>query len=221
MNNWLGLFICFFYVFAAIGLAEGLRHRYGYSSDFTRKVIHISVGMMSWLVPFLFDSPWFFVVAALSFAAINLLDWRYGFFAAMVSSDRSNLGTVYFPLAAAAVVIFFWEQPRLLVAALMPLTWGDGLAPVVGRAVGRNGYSIFGSHRTLEGSAGFVLAASLFAWLALSLVTGSPAINPAAALLPALVLGFVTALVEAVSTWGLDNVSITVAAVLILNAWPF
>ena len=102
MNNTLGLILCFTYIFAMIGLAEGLRRWRGYGSSFTRKVIHIGVGMMSWFIPFLFTSPWPFVAACAAFMVINLLDWRYGFISAMQSSSRSNLGTVYFPLAAAA-----------------------------------------------------------------------------------------------------------------------
>jgi hypothetical protein len=31
----------------------------------------------------------------------------------------------------------------------------------------------------------------------------------------------VTTLIEAVSIWGLDNLAVTAAAVLILNWWPF
>ncbi|MGD8584060.1 MAG: hypothetical protein PVJ75_01800 [Chloroflexota bacterium] len=92
MNNLIGLIIAFSYIFAAIGLAEGLRRWRGYGSGFTRKVIHIGVGMLSWLVPFLFDSPWPFVFACFVFVVINLLDYKYGFMAAMASSDRSNLG---------------------------------------------------------------------------------------------------------------------------------
>ena len=221
MNNFLGLLICFAYVFAIIGLGEGLRRWRGYGSDFTRKVIHIGVGMMSWGLHFLFDTPWFFVIACLAFMAINLLDWRYGFFAAMASSDRSNLGTVYFPLAAGVVALLFWQQPPLMVAALMPLTWGDGMAPVVGKAYGRRLYVVHTSTRSLEGSAGFFIACFFFTWLALWAVGGSPDVTPPAALLPALLVTTATTLVEAVSIWGLDNLSITAVAILVLQFWPF
>jgi phytol kinase len=221
MTNTLGFLIALVYIFAIIGAAEGLRRWRGYSSDFTRKVIHIGVGMLSWALPFLFTSPWPFVIACAAFMIINFLDWRYGFFAAMASTDRSNLGTVYFPFAAAIVALLFWDRPPLMVAALMPLTWGDGLAPVVGRAFGRHPYTVQGHRRTLEGSTGFFLAALLFTWLALWLVDGPPHLNPAAALLPALIVSAATALVEAVSIWGLDNLTITAVAILILSAWPF
>jgi phytol kinase len=221
MNNWLGLLLCFLYIVAVIGLAEALRRWRDYSTNFTRKVIHIGVGMMSWFLHILFDNPWFFIAAALSFMVINLLDWRYHFFAAMASSDRSNLGTVYFPLAAAAVAYLFWDRPPLMVAALMPLTWGDGLAPVIGRMYGRRSYTVHTSIRTLEGSAGFFVAGFTFTWLALWIMPGPPAISPLTALLPALVITLVTTAIEAVSIFGLDNITITAAAILILSFWPF
>jgi len=221
MNNTLGFILCLVYVFSIIGLAEGLRRWQGYSSGFTRKVIHIGVGMMSWFLHLLFTSPWPFVAACGAFMVINLLDWRYDFFKAMKSSSRSNLGTVYFPLAAAVVALVFWDQPPLMVAALMPLTWGDGLAPVIGAAWGKRVYRIHTSTRTLEGSAGFFVAGFVFTWLALWVMPGLPDITPVAALLPALVIMAVTTLIEAVSIWGLDNLTVTAAAIVILSLWPF
>ncbi len=177
--------------------------------------------MMSWFLHLLFTSPWPFVAACGAFMVINLLDWRYDFFKAMKSSSRSNLGTVYFPLAAAVVALVFWDQPPLMVAALMPLTWGDGLAPVIGAAWGKRVYRIHTSTRTLEGSAGFFVAGFVFTWLALWVMPGLPDITPVAALLPALVIMAVTTLIEAVSIWGLDNLTVTAAAIVILSLWPF
>jgi phytol kinase len=221
MGNLFGLLIAYIYVFGVIGLAEILRRSRGYTSDFTRKVVHIGVGMLIWLVPLLFGSPWPFVLACMSFVVLNLLDYHFGFFAAMISSDRSNLGTVYFPLAAAAVSLIFWRQPPLMVAALMPLTWGDGLAPVVGRLSGKHQYQVMGYTRSLEGSLAFFLASVLFTWLALWLVNGVPDIEPLTAIAPALVVSFATAGIEAITIWGIDNLTIPAIAVLILQTWPF
>jgi phytol kinase len=178
--------------------------------------------MVSWALPFLFDNPWPFVLACAAFMVINFLDWRYGLVAAMASGDRSNLGTVYFPLAAAVVALIFWDRPPLMVAALMPLTWGDGMAPVFGRAYGRNHtYTVFGHTRSLQGSAAFFVMGSLFTWLALWTLNGSPTLSATQALLPALVVVATATLAEAVSGWGLDNLTVTAAAVLILLVWPF
>jgi phytol kinase len=221
MNDWLGFLISLIYIFGLIGLAEILRRRRGYSSDFTRKVIHIGVGMLAWALPFLFNEPWLFIVACVGFMVINLLDWRFGFFAAMSSSSRSNLGTVYFPLAAAVVAYVYWDTPPIMVAALMPLTWGDGLAPVIGKLYGRHSYTIKGTTRSLEGSVGFFFAALAATWLALWIIPGSPALTPVEAFLPALIVSFFTAVVEAVTIWGLDNLTVTATAMIILSLWFF
>ncbi len=221
MNNWLGLIICIVYIFSLIGIAELLRRWRGYKSSFTRKIIHVGVGMMSWGLHLLFDNPWFFIATAVAFMLINLLDWRYGFFAAMSSSDRSNLGTVYFPLAAAVVAYLFWDQPPLMVAALMPLTWGDGMAPVIGQAYGRREYHIRNHKRTLEGSLAFFVAGFLFTWLAFWVIDGPPTIGITGAIAPALAITVSTTLVEAISIWGIDNLTVTAVAILILTYWPF
>ncbi|MCA9951064.1 MAG: hypothetical protein KDE48_15540 [Anaerolineales bacterium] len=221
MNNWIGFLICIVYIFGIIGAAEGLRRWRGYGSGFTRKVIHIGVGMLSWALPFLFTEPTLFIVACLGFMVINLLDWRYGLIKSMASSNRANLGTVYFPLAAAVVVYIFWDTPPLMVAALMPLTWGDGLAPVVGKLYGRRQYRVHNSIRTIEGSIGFFIAGFFFTWLALWVMPGFPIVTPLQAFAPALVIMLVTTLIEAFSIWGLDNLTITAAAILILTVWPF
>ena len=221
MTNTLGILICLVYVFSMIGLAEALRRWRGYGSGFTRKVIHIGVGMMSWFIPFLFSSPWPFILTCGVFVIINLLDWRYGLIGSMQSKHRNNLGTVYFPIAAAVVAYLFWEQPPLLVAALMPLTWGDGMAPVIGAAYGRRFYRVHTSTRTVEGSIAFFVAGFIFTWLALWLMPGAPDVSPLGAVLPALVIMTVTTLIEAVSIWGLDNLAVTAAAIAILSWWPF
>ena len=221
MNNWLGFILCITYVFSLIGLAEWLRRRRGYGNDFTRKIIHIGVGMLSWVLPFLFTNPWPFIAACLLFAVLNFLDWRYGFFRAMASSNPQNLGTVYFPLAAAAVAYVFWDTPPLMVAALMPLTLGDGLAPVVGRYFGKRTYRVGTHSRTVEGSIAFLIATTIGVWLALWIMPGMPVLTMLDAVLPAIVIGFATMLVEAVSMWGLDNLTVTATAMVILSLWSF
>ncbi len=103
----------------------------------------------------------------------------------------------------------------------MPLTWGDGLAPVVGRAYGRNTYVVFGHTRSLQGSAAFFVMGGLFTWLALWLMPGQPEVTPMAAIAPAFVVLVATTLTEAVSPWGLDNLTVTAVAIIILSLWPF
>lgn len=210
------------YVFAVIALAEGLRRWGGWDSDKTRKVVHIGVGMMVWFVPFVFETATPFLLGCAFFAGITYLDNRFHFLKMMASKDdASNWGTFYFPLSAAVVVYLLWDEPALMVAAMMPLTWGDGMAEIIGRRFGRNQYTVFGHTRSFEGSAAFVVFGALAAWLALLLLPSSYVFTAVSAILPALVTAVFAAIAEAVSIGGLDNITVTATALTVLSLWPF
>ena len=59
MSDWLAVLISFMYVFAALGFAELFRKVAHYGPDFTRKFVHIAVGMWAIGTIFLFESRWF------------------------------------------------------------------------------------------------------------------------------------------------------------------
>jgi dolichol kinase len=209
----IALLASFAYVFAAIGVAEGLRKWRGYSVDFTRKFIHIAVGMWAYGTVLLFERRVFAIIPPLAFVAINAFSYWRGTFKAMETGEKGNLGTVYFPLSFAALIWVFWGRPHLIVAALMPMTWGDALAAVVGRRIGRRRYTVLGSTRSVEGSMTMFVASWLATSVSLLLLgTGDPRV----ALLISAVTAFGAALVEAVSPWGIDNLTVPAVSALIL-----
>ncbi|HHH41320.1 MAG TPA: phosphatidate cytidylyltransferase [Chloroflexi bacterium] len=217
MSDSLALLVSYVYVFSAIGAAEGLRRWRGYPTEFTRKFIHIAVGMWAYGTVLLFRSRAFAVIPPLTFVVLNAISYWRGTFKAMETGEKENLGTIYFPLAFAALVWLLWDEPHLLVASLMPMTWGDALAAVVGRRVGRHRYTVFGSTRSLEGSAVMFLAG--WAATAVPLLLLAPGASPIAALLTAAITAGGAALVEAVSPWGLDNLTVPAVSAAVLIVW--
>ncbi len=216
LPDWLAPILAFVYVFVAIGLGELLRRSLHLSQGFTRKFIHIAVGMISIPTVLMFKSLYWAIIPPLAFIVINYLDYRFGLIQAMMSSNRSNLGTVYFPISFAVILAVFWgnptmptTHPHLIVAALMPLTWGDALAAVVGERIGRHRYTILGHTRSLEGSATMLVVSGLATWLALG------NLSPSAAYVATIVAWGAT-LVEAISPWGIDNLTVPAVSALIL-----
>ena len=212
-RNPLALLISFAYVFAAIGIAEALRKWRGYPIDFTRKFIHIAVGMWSYGTVLLFQSRTFAIIPPAAFIAINALSYWRGTFKAMEAEEKENLGTVYFPISFAVLLWLLWDRPYLLVASLMPMTWGDAMAAIIGRPFGRRIYTILGSTRSLEGST----AMFGFAWVAtfVALLLLAP-ISLGLAAMVALVTAIGATIAEAVSPWGTDNLTVPAVSTLIL-----
>jgi len=215
IQDWIALIVSFVYVFAMIGIAEGLRKWRGYSVEFTRKFIHIAVGMWAFGTVLLFERRALAIIPPLAFVAINALSYWQGTFKAMETGEKGQLGTVYFPLAFAALIWLLWDHPHLMVASLMPMTWGDALAAIVGQRIGQRRYSVAGSTRSLEGSVVMFLVSWAATLVALVLLASGPldftAMTGAAA---TTALGAV--LVEAFSPWGIDNLTVPAVSAIAL-----
>ena len=105
----IALLTAFIYVFAMIGVAEGLRKWRGYSVEFTRKFIHIAVGMWAYGAVLMFESRTFAIIPPLAFVAINALSYWKGTFKAMETGEKGQLGTIYFPISFAALIWLLWH----------------------------------------------------------------------------------------------------------------
>jgi phytol kinase len=218
--DYTALAVSYAYVFAIIALGELLRRIGRRRAEFTRKFIHVGVGM--WVVGtvLLFETWYLALIPPATFVVINALSYWRGAIKAMELEGKGNLGTIYFPIAFAGVIYYFWSQPVLMVASLMPMTWGDAMAAVFGERYGHYRYAIGGRTRSLEGS----VAMFFWSWVTTSLalfvmpyLLGKPLINWLLALLQGAAVALVCTLVEALSPWGIDNLTVPAAAILIMH----
>ncbi len=222
-RNWTpdhtALIASYLYVFLVIGTGEFLRRLGGRSPVFTRKVIHIGVGM--WIVgtALLFRTWYLALIPPATFVIINAVSYVLGVIKAMEDEERSNLGTIYFPISFAALIYYFWGMPVLMVASLMPMTWGDAMAATIGRRYGHHRFRIGGRSRSVEGSAAMLLWSWITVFLALMVmpvIANKAPINWLVALVYSGAVAAVCTLVEALSPWGLDNQTVPAAAALVL-----
>ena len=218
--DYTALLISYAYVFAIIGLGELLRRVGRRPLEFTRKFIHIGVGM--WIVGtvLLFEEWQFALIPPVTFVVINAISYWLDVFKSMEAEERGNLGTIYFPIAFTALIYLFWDQPVLLVASMMPMTWGDALAAIIGGRYGHYRFTIGSATRSLEGSVAMLLWSWLTTFLALLAMPYLLALNPVNWLLALIYAGFVAlvcAVVEALTPWGIDNLTVPAAAALALS----
>jgi phytol kinase len=217
-SDWLALIISYVYVFAVIGVGEGLRRWRGYSTEFTRKLIHICVGLWAFGTVLLFQHWYFAIIPPLSFVILNYISYRGEIFKAVETGEKGNLGTVYFPISFTIILCLFWGRPNLLVASLMPMTWGDALAAILGRRCGQRKYSVLGSTRSVEGS----LAMFLFSWLStLVALLLLPPLGWQTSIVYSLAVAVFATLVEALSPWHIDNLTVPLLSAALLYLITF
>lgn len=89
------------------------------------------------------------------------------------------------------------------------------MAAVVGRRIGRRHYTVAGSTRSLEGSLVMLLTSWVATLVPLLLLAPGP-VNLAAAMGTAAVTALGAMVVEAVSPWGIDNLTVPAVSALVL-----
>ncbi len=207
--------------FLGLLLAAVLAHRYlGVKSLFTRKLVIVGTGMWSIVTVRLFSSWEWAIVPPLTLTLLFYLSYRYDLVEAIEDSERVNMGLVFFPVAIALLLGLFWRpgSPQdagyVGVAALMAATWGDTAAALIGRLYGTRRYRMLGHRRTMEGTLALFLVSGVTMAPVLA-VMGAMDWHQSVAF--ALIAATVVSLIEIVSFYGSDNLTIPLAAALTLS----
>lgn len=210
MNNTIGVVLGFGLVFFVLGVATFLKKFTKISTFETRKLIHIGVSNW-WIVLMLFmDNVYYAVIGPIAFIVLNYISYKSKLFKAMELEDEKSLGTVYFPISLLLIVICVLKFKILPVyaggIAMMILGYGDGLAAWIGKKYGKIKYP-FGE-KTLGGSAVMFLASLIvtiiFSGLFNDVVSGGYFILLGCAASTAAV----AAIVEGLTPYGLDNITV-------------
>ena len=219
----IGLAASYAYATGLLVIAEALRRLGGIQPDLTRKLIHVGAGMWVFGVLVLFNHWESGILPFATFIVLNYLFYRYRVLGAMDTSDSSP-GTVCFAISVTLLFGLLWrpdgpvDRAPIAVAGVMAMTWGDALAALIGKRIGRHRYQVGQSDRSWEGSAAMFLASTAAMFLVLLLLPGSslcplsPPIGAGRSLLAALVGATFATLAEAVSPHGTDNLSVPLVA---------
>jgi phytol kinase len=219
-QNLSALLVSYGYLLGLLLVAEVSRRRLAVSGFVTRKAVLIGTGMWSIATVRLFTSWKWGVVPLVTMALLYYLSYRYDIFAAVEDTERVNVGMVFFPLSCALLLGLFWrpgsveDAGYIAVAGLMATTWGDTAAAIIGRRYGTRRYRFFGHRRTTEGTLALFFASGAAMAPVLALMGGMDWHQSVAF---ALIAGTVAALVEIVSLYGSDNLSVPIAAALTLH----
>jgi phytol kinase len=201
---WLGL--------VGIG-AEALSRSGRAEPETIRKVVHIGVGNVILLAWILAIPTWLGVTASLVFSAIALLSYRLPIMPVINSVGRHSLGTFFYAVSFAVLIAWFWGigKPEYAVIGILIMTWGDGLAALVGQRFGTHVFKVWGMQKSWEGTFAMWMASYLVSGgilLAAYGFTGQTGWVP-------LVIATVATGLEMISLWGIDNVTVPVGSAAI------
>ncbi len=211
-SDLLSLLVAFAYIIVLIAIAEILRRVFHVPVDITRKVVHVGVGMVAIALTIVFREWYIAIIGPLVFIIINYLSYRTGLFRGIETGEKEQLGTIYFPLAFVILTPPLWSQPAILAAAMMPLTWGDAAAAILGKRFGVHKFTLFNQTSSIEGSLAMFVFGFLGTYFALLLFGQSTGTS----FLLSLVTAFAATIAEALSPKGIDNLTVPLMSAVVL-----
>lgn len=206
------LVLVFLYLATLVGIAEFLSRSFQDDPEITRKVVHIGSGNVILFAWWLDIAAQVIIIAAAIAAVIALVSYFTAILPSINSVGRKSLGTLFYAISIGVLTWLFWDNyPQYTVIGILVMTWGDGLAAVIGQRFGKHPYRIGGINKSWEGSAAMAIATFVVTFSILTLTTNSSS----QAFLNALLVALVATSLEAFSKFGLDNLSVPLASSLV------
>ena len=176
-----------------------------------RKIIHIGIGPLIPLAKYLeVDQE-----SALYFTGIVslliLLNYRYKLFPNIEDVDRKSFGTLFYCFSLFILIYLFWNKdPTSLIAGFFIMTFGDGLAGLIGKNFKSNSWYLLNQKKSLYGTATMFIT-SLVVVLALAYV------QKYSFDLNFIIIALIATILEQLSIFGIDNFIVPISAAICFN----
>jgi phytol kinase len=206
-SDLIGLILVYGYVAILLVISEKVLKKY---PKFSRKFLHIMVGNVLFILP-LFTSQFIITfLAAAPFIVLTFLMSPYSPFKLhdKISSSGHGFGLVYYSISWTVLAFFFYNQPWIIAVGIAAMSYGDGMAALIGERYGKHKYNISGDIKSFEGSIGMLFV--LIITLGMVLFYYHVSI-PSLLIIP--IVALVATIFEGITPKGLDNLTACFSAV--------
>jgi phytol kinase len=206
-KNIIGLILSFAFVFFMIFIATLIQKLFKLSNDFSRKIIHIAVGNWIFIALYYFEDWYIAIIGPMAFILINFLSYKFTIFKAMELEEK-NPGTIYYPISLAVCTVLTYSQKPLLILpylGIMAMTWGDGMAAVIGKKLP---IKQIRPRKSIGGSASFFIFTMVASIIYLLVETTN--FSTGTIILYAPATAFIGVLIELFSPKNLDNLTVPI-----------
>ena len=181
------------------------------SREIVRKIIHIGIGPLIPIAQFLkIDQN-----SALIFTGIVsltvLINYTYKIFPTIEDVERKSYGTFFYCLSLFILISLFWNKdPYALITGFFIMTFGDGLAGLLGSRFNSNNWIFFKQKKSLLGTMTMFLTS-------LIVVCSIGYAQQNSFNLNYFTIAFFATLLEQFSILGIDNLIVPISSALCFN----
>jgi len=207
----IGVFVVYGYVALLLGVTEKVLVKHPETS---RKVLHIMVGNIAFLLPIFVSREMMAFVAAGPFIVLTFLMSPYTPIKSIrgkTSSAGHSMGLVYYAITWTVLAYLFFDYMIVIAIGIFAMSYGDGFASLIGVKYGKFKYNIAGDQKSFIGTGAmflFTFITMLIAIVYYNAVQGTGFSFSTVSLGFLALLAAVGAIVEGFTPKGLDNLTV-------------
>ncbi len=181
------------------------------SREVVRKIIHIGIGPLIPIAQFLKINQDSALIFTGIVSLIVFLNYNYKLFPTIEDVERKSYGTLFYCLSLFILIFLFWENdPYALISGFFIMTFGDGLAGLIGKSFNSKSWIFFKQKKSLFGTMTMFLT-SLIVVCSIGYAQQN-SLN-----LNYFMIAFVATLLEQFSVLGIDNFIVPISSALFFN----
>ena len=199
------------YIFSIFFLSSIFQKNKSNNNELKRKIIHIGIGPLIPIAQFLKidqNSALFFTGII---SLLVLINYTRKIFPTIEDVERKSYGTLFYCLSLFILIFLFWNKdPYSLIAGFFIMSFGDGLAGLIGKTFNSKSWIFFKQKKSLFGTMTMFLT-SLIVVCSIGYAQQN-SLN-----LNYFTIAFFATLLEQFSVLGIDNFIVPISSALFFN----
>ena len=181
------------------------------SREIVRKIIHIGIGPLIPIAQFLKINQNSALIFTGIVSLMVFINYTYKLFPTIEDVERKSYGTLFYCLSLFILIYLFWDKdPYALISGFFIMTFGDGLAGLIGKSFNSKSWIFFKQKKSLFGTMTMLLT-SLIVVCSIGYAQQN-SLN-----LNYFTIAFFATLLEQFSVLGIDNFIVPISSALFFN----
>lgn len=213
-SDLIGLLIVYAYIIIVLLISEKVLKDKG---DLSRKFTYIMVGNLLFILPLFTDRFFVTFVVAMPFLILTFLMTKYSLIKLnnKITESGHGLGLFYYGIPITIMLFLFTGLQMYIVAiGLAIMSYGDGVASLIGQRIGKHKYNVFGETKSYEGSLAMFIVTTIIIFIALTFYSAME-YNVTPNLLVIVTITGLATVIGGISSKGLDNLRSWFTAIVV------
>jgi len=181
------------------------------NKEIVRKIIHIGIGPLIPIAQFLKINQNSALIFTGIVSLIVLINYTYKLFPTIEDVERKSYGTFFYCLSLFILISLFWDRdPYSLITGFFIMTFGDGLAGLIGKSFNSKSWIFFKQEKSLFGTMTMFLTSLIVVCSIGYAQQNSLNFNY-------FTIAFFATLLEQFSVLGIDNFIVPISSALFFN----